>query len=185
MIDMYTTKRFNEIYTDAATFLADYSSMGIPTTITNNNATLLYYLLLGKYGNNPISNYSESQFKFRLFTLIWQYGPTWEKRVAVQESIRDLTESELREGSRAIYNHAYNPSTTPSTDTTNALTYIDDQNTTNYKKAPIEAYAVLMEVMRTDVTETFLAQFKKLFKKFVAPWADYIYTTEEESESED
>lgn len=182
MLDMYTTKKFNEIYPDATTFLSDYASIGIPQKITNDNATLLFYLLSAKYGNNPISNYSEEQFKFRLFTIVFQYGPTWEKRLQIQDSLRSLTDTQLREGSRAIYNHAYNPSTTPSTDADDALTYIDNQDTTNYKKSPMEAYALLMDVLRSDVSETFLVQFKKLFKKFVAPWVDYIYVEEEGEE---
>jgi hypothetical protein len=78
-----------------------------------------------------------------MFSVIFQYGPTWEKKLDIQEKLRDLTEAEILAGAKAIYNHAFNPETTPSTASLEELNYINDQNITNYKKSKLEAYSIL------------------------------------------
>lgn len=95
MIPQYDTKLMTEIWEDAAEFLADYKSVGIPTTISDASATTLYYLLYARYGNNPIANYDETQFKYKVFSVIFQYGPTWEKRLSVQSALRSMSLSDL------------------------------------------------------------------------------------------
>ena len=61
MFPQYDTKLMTEVWSDASGFLTDYQNAGIPTTISNQNATTLYYLLYAKYGNTPIANYDENQ----------------------------------------------------------------------------------------------------------------------------
>lgn len=149
----YDTKLFTEIWDNASDFLADYKNQdqehfvnGVPTTITDANATMTFYLLYSKFGNSPIANYDVNQFKYKIFTIIWQYGPAWEKRLAMQSDIRGLSLQEIQAGTRTdwtsegeqsqsnsgsdttINNHAYNPGTAPATTTTNELDYIDQQN---------------------------------------------------------
>ena len=139
MIPQYDTKLMTEVWEDAAGFLADYKSVGIPTTISDASATTLYYLLYAKYGNSPIANFDITQFKYKMFSIIFQFGPTWEKKLELQEKVRGLTEAEIMTGAKAIYNSALNPSTPP---TTGELPYINAQNTTNYKKSKLEAYSL-------------------------------------------
>lgn len=100
-------------------------------------------MLYARYGNNPIANRDTHQFKFKIFSIIYQYGPTWEKRLAIQEDLRGLSGDDLLKGTKAIYNSALNPSTAPSTGSLDELTYINSQNTTNYKKSKMDAYAQL------------------------------------------
>lgn len=76
MIPRYDTKLMTEIWDNAADFVADYKTAGIPATITDANATTLFYLLYARYGNSPIANYDEEQFKYKVFSVIFQYGPT-------------------------------------------------------------------------------------------------------------
>ena len=95
MIPRYDTKLFTEIWDEADEFIYDYKHAGIPTTISDSNATTLYYLLYARYGNNPIANYDENQFKYKVLSIIYQYGPTWEKRLSVQNTLRTLQISDL------------------------------------------------------------------------------------------
>lgn len=185
MVPQYDTKLFNEIWDEASKFLADYNSIGIPTTISAQSVTTLYYLLYARYGNNPIANYDEEQFKYKIFAVIWQYGPTWEKRLEIQQKLRGLTEDDIIKGSKAIYNTALNPSTAPSTATLDELSYINSQNTTNYKKSKMDAYSQLWELLSTDVTAEFLNKFKGCFKQFVKPEKTWIYVTDLEEDEED
>lgn len=184
MIPQYDTKLFTEIWEDKDAFLADYADVGIPTTISSTNATTLYYLLYAKYGNNPIANLDEEQFKYKVFATIFQYGPAWEKRLAIQTALRGLSEADLLAGSRAIYNTALNPEDAPGTSTTEELGYINSQNTTNYKKSKMDAYAQLWDLLSTDVTGEFVERFRICFKQFVKPEKTWIYVTDTEEEDE-
>lgn len=177
----YDTQTFQEIYEKVGDFLQDYDDIcdttsedgGIPKGITDANAKILYYLLYAKFGNSPIANLDVNQFKYKLFSNIFQYGPAWEKRLEIQEKLKalNLTEGDLFEGSTQIYNHAFNPSAAPTTQTNTELSYINDQNVSKHKKNIMVAYSELMALLRTDVTEDFLARFTKLFDPFAIPIA--------------
>lgn len=95
MIPQYDTKLFTDIWNRATEFIYDYKNVGIPTTISDTNANTLYYLLYARYANNPIANYDEEQFKYKVFSIIFQYGPTWEKRLSIQQTLRGLQLEDL------------------------------------------------------------------------------------------
>ena len=95
MFPQYDTKLMTEVWSQASDFLTDYQNAGIPTTISNQNATTLYYLLYARYGNTPIANYDENQWKYKMFSIIFQYGPTWEKRLDIQTTLRGLQIADL------------------------------------------------------------------------------------------
>lgn len=188
MIPMYNTKLFTEVWDNADSFLSEYKAS--PYYITNNtlsdtNVVLTYYLLYNKYGNNPIANYDITQFKFKVFGAMFQYGPAWAKKLQIQEKVRELSledNSDIYKGSKAIYNHAFNPETTPKTGDMEELDFINDQNTTHYKKSKLEGLATLAEVLRDDVTATYIDKFRKMFNPFVEPVRHAIYVSEEEEE---
>lgn len=175
----YRTRKFTDIFPDAATFRDTAENIGIPLSNVTK-ADLIYYLLYARYGNSHIAFSDENQFIYSLYMTIFQYGPTWEKRLDVQDKLRALTDDELFTGGKAIYNHSYNPSTEPSTSTLEELLTINDQNTTNYKKSKLEGYSMLLQVLETDVTEEFINKFKKLFITVLAPDYPLLYTTEVE-----
>ena len=95
MFPQYDTKLMTDVWGKAPDFLADYQNIGIPTTISVQNATTLYYLLYARYGNTPIANYDENQWKYKMFSIIFQYGPTWEKRLDIQNTLRGLQIDDL------------------------------------------------------------------------------------------
>ena len=174
----YRTRKFTDIYPDVTTFTNDYNNIGIPTTITSENISTLYYLLYAKYGNSHIANSDETQFKYKLFGTVFSYGPTWEKRLDMQNELRTMSDDDLIKGSKQIVNHSYNPSTAPSTATLEELTTINEQNTNNYKRSKLDAYAFLWDLLATDVTTEFINKFKSLFLIIVEPQLPLWYLTE-------
>ena len=130
MIPQYDTKIFTDIWDEVDEFLYDYKHVGIPTTISDSNATTLYYLLFARYGNNPIANYDENQFKYKVMSIIFQYGPTWEKRLSVQNTLRGLQLSDLiDDGSFSeLFGHQGANSNTK-TDSSNSTRTIDNDTT--------------------------------------------------------
>ena len=81
MIQMSQTITFSQVWDKYSKFKTDYDASPFTGIITNNNLEILYYLLYAKYGNSPIANFDETQFKYKLFSLIFQYGPNWEKEL--------------------------------------------------------------------------------------------------------
>ena len=181
----YRTRTFADIFPDIDEWNA-YAE-NCPIAIDLEDAGMLtneqlYYLLYARYGNRHIAMSDENRFVYALWSIVFQYGPTVSKKLGIQTELRDLSIEELKTGSKAIYNHSFNPSTEPSTASLEELTTIDNQNTTQYKKSDMEAYANLLALLETDVLEEFLAKFSKLFIKVVAPdYPLYYETTQGES----
>ena len=103
---VYRTNTFQEIWESAEKFVEEYNANGIKTTISNENCTTLYYLLYAKYGNNPIASSDENRFKYAVWATIFKYGPTWEKRLEIQDKLRSLSEDDLLRSGKSILNHA-------------------------------------------------------------------------------
>lgn len=164
------TRTFSQIFPKYSDFKEIYNNIGIPTIISDVDdekggcsLKTLYYLLLARYANSPISSSDETRFKLNVFELVFRFGPTWEKNLSIQERLRNMSDDELLEGSKQLYNHANNPSTAPTTDTTDELDYIDDQNVTKTRKGKLDGYGLLMALLREDVTGKFIGKFKDLF----------------------
>lgn len=173
----YRQVKFTDVYPDVKTFVTDYSSSAIPTTISNATATTLYYLLYSRYGNSVIASSDTNRFKYDLFATIFSYAPTWEKRLDVQEKLRKMSDAELFTGQTTINNHSFNPSTAPSTGTLDELTTINEQVTQKGKRDKLTAYVELSRALWTDVTEQFLDKFQKLFLIILQPELPLWYET--------
>lgn len=186
-LDYYGTfrqQKFVDTYPTVEEFVNDYKNVGLPTTITDESASVLYYLLYAYYGNSVIASSDLNRFRYNMFSIIWQYGPTWEKRVEIQKKLRQLTDDEIFTGSKQIANHALNPSTAPSTASLEELTYVDAQNTMSWKRSKLEGYNQLMALLDNDVSSDFLRQFRKLFLTIVEPEVPLYFVTEEDSADE-
>ena len=145
----YRTRTFTQVFSeDGETstfeyFKAEFNNCPISQgtkNISEEKLKLIFYLLYARYGNSHIAYSDETQFKYALFSKIFMYGPSWSKKLEIQDTLRGLNlddSSEIYKGGKAIYNHSYNPSTAPSTGSLEELTTINDQNTTNYKKSKL------------------------------------------------
>lgn len=178
----YRNRKFTDIWGSVDEFLEAYNNNGIGTTISDDSATTLYYLLYAKYGNSTVASSDENQFIYKVMSTIFMYGPTWEKRLEIQKALREMDLEELRESAKAIYNHSFNPSTLPSTDTLDELTTINDQNVTKHKRSKTDAYALLISLLEKDVTKEFIDKFSKLFLVIVEPELPLWYVTELEGD---
>ena len=184
----YRTRSFNEIYDNLVDFKIDfeyYKSIGLnPNLLKSESINTIFYLICARYGNSHIANSDENQFKLKLFSFIFQYAPYWEKKLDIQSTLRGLTEDQLREGSKQINNHSYNPSTEPTTDTLDELLTTNEQTATKFKKSRLDAYGILSDILERDVTEEFIGKFKKLFLIIVEPQLPLWYVTDTNSEEE-
>lgn len=191
----YRERKFSQIWETVDAFTADWNESKIPKLISDETAKTLYYLLYARYGNSTIASSDETQFKYKVFSTIFMYGPTWEKRLEIQQSVRDLDLDSLMDGGKAVYNQAVNPGQAVAggqgvaqgegTNTLDELIYINQQNTARYKKSKVEAYTILTNLLETDVTEEFIGRFKKLFLTVVQPEVPLWYVTDVNNDEED
>lgn len=176
----YRTNTFNEEFPTVEDFIDFYNNNGgIPITIKEKNAQTLYYLLSARYGECHIAMSSYNRFKYSVMAIIFQYGPTWEKRFEIQENIRKLSIEEIQEGTLAVTNNALNPGN-KLTEADELIKNVNNQSRTNYKISKLNAYAKLYELLATDVTEEFIAKFNKLFSKFSFPSDPLFYDIQED-----
>lgn len=181
----YSTFLFCQVWDSYAKFKADYDAAlplfaQNPSPLKEESVQTLFFLLYAKYGNNPIANNDVNQFKFKVWSIIYAYGPMWEKKQEIEDTVRSLTEEDLLLGAKQIYNHALNPSTSPSTDALTELEYINDQNTARHIKSKMEAYSLLWELLHANETEEFLRQFKKCFSVAVGEQCAPFYIEDDE-----
>lgn len=181
----YRQVKFTDVFPDLETFRTEYQNAKIAQRISIPNVSTLYYLLYARYGNSTIASSDTNQFKYKLWTIIFSYGPAWEKRIEIQDKLLALTDDEIQKGNTTIYNHAFNPSTAPSTETLEELEYINDQSTQKTKRGKMDAYAYLWDLIDTDVTTEFLNRFQPLFLKIVEPELPLWYTTKLNEEDEE
>lgn len=191
---VFRTRTFSDIFEPTAQEIAEgitssadkfvtyYHNIGITPIISDDTATNLFYLLYAQYGNNHIASSDEHQFICRVFSLVYMYGPTWEKRLDIQAKLRGLSDADLLQGAKHIYNHAYNPGDDPSTGSLEELDAINEQNTQNYKRSKLDAYGALWDLLSIDVTKAFLDKFQSLFIKVIASGRPLLYVTDEEDE---
>lgn len=185
----FRTRTFAEIFSEdnvnsVDVFKNTIKNIGIPPSISDESLSTLFYLLYARYGNSHIASFDETQFIYKVASIIFMYGPTWEKRLDIQEKLRAIPDADLLLGSEAIYNTANAPGT-PLDGTTvdGKLQYISGQNTTNYRKSKMEGFATLASLLETDVTKGFIDRFANLFLKIVEPYAPLWYKTYPEEDN--
>lgn len=187
MRPLYDTQTFNQVFpklTDFKYCLANDFDGYAGECISDENQTKLFWLLYARYGNTHMINLSVNQFKAKLVAIIFQKGPSWERNLSLQTSIRGLTEDELRAGAVSIYNTAANPETAPGTQSTEEIGFVNAQNVSKHKRSKLDAYSYLQELLRSDVTEAFISSFSVLFSKFARPITTAIYENNVEIDEE-
>lgn len=183
----FSNKRFLDVFPDAEAFKKEYTYyqtlFNSPIKVEENQMAFIYYILYSKYGSEYIAMSNTTRFESKLFATLELAAPILLKELDVQKKLLALSEDDIYSGGRAIYNHAFNPSGTPSTSTLQEIPYINDQNTTQYKKSPMEGYSILLSLLDDNLLENFLRKFRKLFLRVLAPTRARLYDVEELEEN--
>lgn len=180
MIPKYNNLLFKQLFEDASSFKEGVNGSFANGCLTDSNLGLLYGLLYAKYGNSPIANNDVNQAKAIIYSVIYRFGPAWQKKVEIQDKLRGLSDDDLCKGSKAICNKAYNPSDDPTQSGLEEIPTINEQNTQNLKRSKIEGYGLLLSLLRNDVTTEFIDKFKEAFKQFVVADCDIVYNDGED-----
>lgn len=136
---------------------------------TNGTMTTLYYLLWARYASSHIRSDYPQQWKMKIMMTVFEYGPTWSKRLEIQEKVRNMSDDEIQKGTIMTYNSAMNPDGAPTTDTWDTLKGINSQNKNLYQRGKLDSYAYIDQILKTDVTRDFIEKFKKFFDIMAAP----------------
>ena len=182
----YRTRTFGQIFPDLTTFQNFFTNCPIPSRLLTGteyakyDITVIYGLLVSEYFGSHIAHSSEDWFKLRVMQTIFEYAPTWQREMVLQDKLMKATDAELRSGAYSLHNHAMHPSTAPSTGTDDELTYIDDQNVNKWKKDFVKSFVEGSAGLDDSSTRRFINHFKKLFIKFIVPTGNTIYEEDEE-----
>ena len=136
---------------------------------TKGTMTTLYYLLWARYASSHIRSDYPQQWKMKIMMTVFEYGPTWSKRLEIQEKVRNMSDDEIQKGTIMTYNSAMNPDGAPTTDTWDTLQGINSQNKNLYQRGKLDSYAYIDQILKTDVTREFVEKFKKFFDIMAAP----------------
>lgn len=179
---------FSDLWSTQEEFVNSYKEVGFPQTfeggtyVTDEDLKLIWLLLIGRYADSTIKPFNTyGAFQVRFMSRVWQHAPAWKKNLDIQNKLRSLSledGSDIYKGSSAIFNTAMNPSTTPGTGTDQELNFINSQNVTKYKKSKLEGLALLSDLLKNDVTETFLRRFDDFFRTIIYTGRTLLYETE-------
>jgi hypothetical protein len=192
------TRSFADIFPDFETFQTAWNSttfskqavaltQSIPESGRTDgpaNLLLIYELLLSRYANSTIASSDENRFALQCMATIIQYAPAWIKRLEIQHTLHEmsLSSDEFLRGSSMITNISLNPSEDPGTNSLHTLSTIYQQNVNTQKRDKLKSLAILEELLKTDITGSFIDKFRPLFRTIVAPQRPLFYTTEEPNE---
>ena len=170
----YRTRKFTDVWNDEPAFTAEYKKTAFYKMwkAADDSLQVLYYLLYSRYGNNTVGSSDENQFKYQIFSTMAMYGGAWEKRKEVQEEVRELTLEDFTQGTFMIYNHAFNNGSELKE---KVLPGINEQSTSDIQYAKPKALADALALVLTDVTESFLDEFKRYFITVVTPQCPLWY----------
>lgn len=174
----YRNRKFTDIYPDADSFVTFEKNCGIAPSVSDANLTKLYYLLYARYGNSVIASFDENQFSYKMASIIFNEGPIWQKKLAVQAELQTLSLEDAQISAKNIGNHAFNPGEGYDLDSDGILQTINDQNVSTQKISPVVAAQLILQSL-ADVTTSFINRFENLFLKFVEPELPLWYTSEE------
>ena len=181
MAPEYNEPSFSEVFPTEDSFYEFCHDSGyLSSEITEAFLRKLWYSLYAYYGNSPIASSDEYRWKAKLVVTIEAYAPTYIKKDEIQKALRALDLDDIREGYKSIFNRAINPSSKPSTDNTEELQYINEQNVNKTKKNKADAYATLWDLLKTNLLEDFMKKFSKLFSKVASVGNIIVYESEEE-----
>ena len=179
---------FSDLWSTDVEFVNSYKEVGFPQTyeggtyVTDEDLKLIWLLLIGRYADSTIKPFNTyGAFQVRFMSRVWQHAPAWKKNLDIQNKLRSLSledGSDIYKGASAIYNSAMNPSTTPGTGTDQELNFINNQNVTKHKKSKLEGLAMLSDLLKNDVTETFLRRFDDFFRTIIYTGRTLLYETE-------
>lgn len=178
---------FSEVFPTFSDFYTDYINSPLPQTLDDREISAVYYLLYGKYKNSHIKGDDQDQFKARVFTIIFQHGPEFSKKLEIRDKIHslDLSNDDWRDGSIQVHNMADHPSTSPGTLSMEEIDHIDTRNTTLTKKGVMEGYSYLYNLISTDVTQEFIDKFEELFSDIAVSPTILLFEVGDDEEDDD
>lgn len=176
----YNTLTFADVWDNPTSFRDDITSCGMTMDDhLSEQLTNLYFLLYARYGNKHFANMDINQSKYKVFSTIWMYGPSWAKEVELQQQLRDLTDEELAAGNVTLNNTVLNEGTTVA-DPTKMLDHLNDQRASVTQRGRIERINSVLMLLKTDVTAEFLDRFKPIFAIVTTPANELVYEVDDD-----
>lgn len=171
-----TRLKFKDVFTTDVDFINavgymdpdDYyeGTSKITPVLTEDQTTQCYYLLMSRYNESTFKLTDKDAIARRIGAILASYGAVWAKNKEINQTVRNMSESDIIEGQTSVSNNASNPSIEPSTQTLDELTYIDNQMVNKTKRSKLNAYEHFKDMIDSEKDEWLIEKFKILFIKF-------------------
>ena len=135
--------------------------------LSDENAEVLSNLLFAKYANSRISNSSVEQFKLKMWSVVFRYGPSWEAKLKIQDQVRSINDEDLEKGD-TIISSSYDPN--GQFGCSENEIYGDNlrsQSASVSKLSKLKALSQKWTMIESDVTTAFINAFKECFTTVV------------------
>jgi hypothetical protein len=165
---MNENAEFSEVWGDSTEMLNDFRSSDLnKANFTDTSLRILYAQLYARHGSDHIRYMDAHQWKYAVFTIIFNEGIKWQVSRLKQDELESLTEDEILYGGKSVVNRTENPSTADSgMDDSDGLPTIDAQDVSINKMNKVIGYSGYLASLR-DVTSAFVSRFDSLFSRVI------------------
>lgn len=181
-----TYLKLYQVWENDTEFITDCNNSVLPINLTDAELSMTFALLYARHGGDCIRSLSKDQWKYKVFSVLFQKGPIWSKNLAIQNQLQQLTEDEITTGGKVITNASENPTEIPlgGTMDDSGLATINSQNVNITKRNKIISYRMYLESLE-DPTEQYMSYFEPLFSKIGIELDAYQFISEDDEEEED
>lgn len=174
---------FTDIWEEPSEMITDFRNSYLNKALfTDASLGILFTQLYAKHGSDHIRYSDAEQWKYAVFSIIYNEGMRWQVSRLKQDELEALTEDEILYGGKVVNNATQNPSTSDQDMAdTEGLPTIDVQNASINVMNKVVAFTGYLNSLK-DVTTEFINKFDKLFSVVVTNPGRVMYVTEEEDE---
>ena len=177
---------FTEVWSEPSEMISDFRASYLnKAAFTDTSLEILYSQLYAKHGSDHIRYSDAEQWKYAVFSIIYNEGVKWQVSRVKQDELENLTDTDILYTGKQITNATQNPSTSDKDmSDTDGLPTIDVQNANIYLVNKIVGYSGYINSLK-DVTTEFINKFDKLFSMVVTSPGRVMYANYEDDEEEE
>lgn len=177
---------FTDIWEEPTDMITDFRDSYLNKAgFTDTSLGVLYSQLYARHGSDHIAYSDAEQWKYAVFSIIYNEGMKWQVSRTTQDLLESLPEDEILYGGKVVTNATRNPSTSDKDmSDTSGLPTIDAQDASINVMNKVVAYSGYVSSLK-DVTTEFINKFDKLFSRVVTNPGRVMYRTEPEEDEEE
>lgn len=177
---------FTDIWEEPSEMISDFRASYLnKANFSDTSLGVLFSQIYARHGSDHIAYSDAEQWKYAVFSIIYNEGMRWQVSRLKQDELESLTESEILYGGKVVTNATRNPSTSDQDmSDTEGLPTIDAQDASINVMNKVVAFSGYVNSLK-DVTTEFINKFDKLFSRVITNPGRVMYVSDPEDEEEE